>query len=229
MSYQLKIGNEYQNKWIIIDESEYEKIELTPIDKKLLENPINHFPNEIKLTIQETELLKKLEGKQNNYKHFEFSKMLELRYKRGFSNDEYHYYKEHLKSLIVQCQNKGIKLPKWFKTLFQSYDLLTRFRFGDIGFWIRERIIPFPQNENYFLIPFLGDSQGFCWWSVLIDKDSNYCIIYRDTKWNEEPLETEPKELGEYFLCSNTFEEFLIRLSIDTKDKEVKKQEFYGL
>lgn len=209
---------QYKKRWVIIDEYEYSKIELVKLDERLLIEPINSFPPEIVLTDYELKQLSDLE-KQKGWSGEEFYKMQQLQYRRGISQNSFQHYSDSFQQILEESKKINISVPTWFKYLFSSYKTLKRFRFGDIHFRIFEGIIPFPEFDNFYLIPFLGDSQGFCWWSILIDKASNYRIVYRDLHWREYPTE----EYGEYFICSNSFEEFLVRLSIDSISKENKK------
>ncbi len=202
-------------KWTVIDEHSFTKIEITTLDENLLKNPLSSFPQKNILNKEEVSQLQELEN-QNKWIGEEFLKLRKLQYKRGLTERQFEIYQKQLEHILAEAQPKGLKLPKWFITFFRNFEYVSRFKFSDISFWMPDGIVPFPNYNNYHLIPFLGDSQGFCWWSILIDDNSNYCIVYRDLHWRENPDESQPKEFGEYYVCSDTFEEFLVRLSIDT-------------
>lgn len=205
----------FQRKWITISHFYPTKIELQDIDISLLLNPIDSFPPECNLNEEEWNTLQNLEKKEDGWSGSEFLKMRRLQIKRGLSIEGFSILSDTLQDIKIQAHSLGIDLPKWFLLFFETHRLLNRFRFDDIGFTLYHKIVPFPKNKNYYLIPFFGNSQGFCWWYLLINSLGEYCILYRDLHWEEKPEKDEPEELGEYYFCSSTFEEFLVRLSRD--------------
>jgi len=219
----MKYWNTFQKKWITLDEKYFSKVELGKLKYNTIKNPVKFFPVKIELNKKETDFLKSLEL-QKSWKGDEFLTLHKLKVKRGISLEHFDLFKEDLKLLNIQCKNKEIRLPNWFFNFFNNYDYLSRFRFRIISFYIGYGLIPFPEDDNYYLIPFLGDSQGFNWWGIMIDKNNEYCIVYRDLFWLENPEENESKEYGEYYYCSNTFEEFLRRLSFDLKENEKRNE-----
>ena len=123
--------------------------------------------------------------------------------------------------MINKCEKVKITLPKHFIYFFSNQDYLSRFRTDDLLFFTHYGIIPFPEDEEKYIVPFFGDSQGFCWWSLLLDKNSNHCVIYNNYHWLEQKTslginEPPPK----YIICSDSFSEFIVRLSFDMRTKE---------
>lgn len=212
----------FRKKWIIIDEFHYHKVELKPINNHFIKNPFQRLPVKILLTENETNRLQNLTSKKQ-WVGEEFLIMQRLKLKRGMTQSNFLSFQEELQQLISDCIKCNIELPPSFVTFFSTYDYLSRFRFGDISFFLFYSLVPFPENKSCYLVPFLGDSQGFGWWSLLMHQNGEYCVVYRDLHWLEYPTGTEPAEYGEYFFCANSFEEFLVRISEDTVEKEKKK------
>ncbi len=185
-----------------------------------IENPFNDLPNKIFLSKEEKELLAILENK-NRFSSSEMMAKSILRSKSVIDIEDFQIIQRCLRKLLRDCKKKNIQLPKSFLKFFQTHDYLTRFRTGDLGFITFEGLNTFPNNENYYITPFFGDSQGFCWWYLLLNRDSEYCILYNTYHWNEIGKEAEPDELiPEYIICSDSFEEFIVRLAKDIKDYE---------
>ena len=98
---------------------------------------------------------------------------------------------------------------------------MARFRTQELSFFSYYGLLPFPKDENYFMIPFFGDSQGYEWWHILLNGEGEHCILYNRYHWNEHYMPNKPKEHdSQYYICANSFGEFLIRLSADIKAYE---------
>ena len=212
----------FEKKWITIDENNYNKVELKPIAPALLRNISHHFPKGRELTQEEEILLSKLESQQSKIGE-EYLRLFQLRCKQGISKSEFAFLYQDLQTLIIEVEKMGLSLPKEFVRFFSTYQTLKRFRLGDISFSLRDGVLPFSNDDNFCLIPFLGNSQGFCWWAILINRENNYCIVYRDIYWTEGLLDGDIEENAQYFICSDTFEEFLLRFSEDSIKKEQQK------
>ena len=140
--------------------------------------------------------------------------------KRGWG-----YGEKDLKILLKSCEEKKIRLPKSFLQFFQTPDFQARFRTEDLSFIPFARLTSFPEEENYYITPFFGGSQGSCYWYLLLNKASEYCILYNNFHLaeidNRLPEEPEP----EFIVCADSFEEFLVRLVEDIKIQEEGKWE----
>ena len=196
------------------------------IDKSFFETPFHHLPKRIELTKAEKELLEKLEA-QKGWTGKQFLKLQRLQHKKGLSGDNPQLNREHLAKLQATCKELDITLPNTFIDFFSSQDYLSRFRTDDLLFLLIYGIVPFPEYENHFIIPFHGHSQGFYWWYLLLDRYNNHCVIFNLYNWREtsgpfEPGEPPPK----YIICAESFGEFLVRYSFDLRIEEGEKISF---
>jgi hypothetical protein len=167
------------------------------------------------LNERENELITILE-KRNEWTGEEFLALSKLRAKRGQSDQDFEVVQKYFAELQKDAKHKGIDLPNGFISFFNNHDFLARFRTGDLSFLTLEGLNIFPDNPNYFITPFLGDSQGFEWWYLVINKNSEYCILYNTYHWEEKGeflSDGEPRP--QYFICADSFEEFIARLSAD--------------
>jgi hypothetical protein len=218
----MNLFKELDKKWRTINQLNNDLLKFEKLDKKLLINPVDSFPEKRILSKKQIIQLQKHEEKGGNWSGEEFLEMCQLKTIRGITSADFLFITEELEKIKGQAADIGIKIPKWFVFFFENRELINRFRVGCFSFFIYEGIVSFPNYEDYYLIPFFGDSQGYSWWHILINSKSEYRIVYRNYHWNEEPEEHEPKEAGTYYICSDTFEEFLIRLSIEQIQMEKK-------
>lgn len=202
-------------KWIVIDEKSYDKISKPTLDAENWQNLEDSFPSKIDLNEEEIEKLKYLEQK-SDWLGKEFLEIRKLQKKRGISEDIFLEIQNSLKEIKSVLKKEEIQLPNWFQKFFSNLDYLSRFRFGDISFQVWRGVIKHPKNPDWYVIPLLGNSQGFCWWGLLLDRIGNSIVIYRDTFWEEDNNLNNEKE----FRCSDSLEEFLFRMSSDLIEKE---------
>jgi hypothetical protein len=203
---------EIEEKWIVIDELTYEKIDKPILEKDNIKNLEEFFPEEITLTKTEKERLRNLESKKGWYGE-EFLEMRMLQQKRGIHELNFLKIQKSLFKIHLEFKMKGIELPVWFNRFFSNKKYLSRFRFGDISFQLWQGIMNHPRNPDWYLIPLLGDSQGYAWWGLIINEKGESIVTYQDTYWGEVPEEKE-------FRCSDSIEEFLFRMSRDMIKKE---------
>ena len=90
-----------------------------------------------------------------------------------------------------------------------------------MGFFL-DNLIQFADNPNYYLLPFLGNSQGFHWWYLLISpQTSEYCVLYNAYSDKESiELHNDDELTNEYIVVSQSFDEFLVRASADIIENE---------
>ena len=74
------------------------------------------------------------------------------------SEEDFKIIQNCFQKLLNNSKEKGIRLPQSFSQFFQTHDFLARFRTGDLGFQTFEGLTPFPEDENYYITPFFGDS-----------------------------------------------------------------------
>ncbi|MBT28517.1 MAG: hypothetical protein CMO01_02570 [Thalassobius sp.] len=210
-----------RKRWISLENHQYlKKIELDHIDTKLYSNLSYCLPSKIALNKEEENTLNELLLK-DQWIGDEFLTMLRLKAKQGVSSELFEAYQIDLKVLENSCRSLNIKLPESFHKLFSNFEYLSRFRFYDVSFILNERVISFSENSVDHLIPFMKGSQGLAWWFIMINDKNNYRVVFGDLHYNEFPDKSEDKELSEFFICSESFEEFLYRLSRDLRKNEI--------
>ncbi|UZR99421.1 hypothetical protein [Chondrinema litorale] len=209
-----------RKRWISLERNQYlKKVELDHIDTKLFSNLSYCLPPKIAITNEEESKLKELLLK-DQWIGDEFLTMLRLKAKKGISPELFETYQVDLKVLEYSCSSLNFKLPESFQALFSNFEYLSRFRFFDVSFMLNEKIIPLLENGIGDLVPFMRGSEGFAWWFIMMKDQNDYRIVYRDLPYGEFPDKLEDKELGEYFICSDCFEEFVFRLSGDLRNNE---------
>ena len=208
----MKSFYQLEEKWVIMDEESYDKIPKSDIDSTSWDNLASYFPQKLDLSPKEKETLNQLEQKER-WTGNEFLTMRLLQKKRGISESDFEKIQVSLRSIQLQLHKKGLVLPKWFSTFFESYDYLSRFRFDTISFQIWQGVLTHPKNAEWLLIPLVGDSQGFAWWGMIINSKGESIISYQDVHWEEAANQKE-------FRCADSIEEFLFRMSQDLIHKE---------
>ena len=217
----MDIKKNYRKGWYNIFERR--EVPFRNIDVSKIKNPFNHLPERFYLTEEEEEIIalfyhRSETGGSPQSKHIGIGNALVIWYMMLIEKRGWGYEEKDLKNLLKSCEKESIKLPQSFLQFFQTYDSQARFRTGDLSFTTYHQLAPFPDNEDYFIIPFFGDSQGFCWWYLLLNKSNEHCILYNDYHWAEVPLPDEPEP--EFIVCADSFEEFIVRLTEDIKKQE---------
>lgn len=222
---QLEIKKKYRRGWFNIFERR--EVSFRNIDITKFKNPFNHLPERFYLTKEEKEIValyhhRSETGKNRKSEDIHLGNTLVFWYmmlyaKQVCSEEDFLIRQNDFQKLLKSCKEKELKLPPSYLQFFQTHDFLARFRTGDLSFMTRHRLATFPDNEDYFIIPFFGDSQGFCWWYLLLNKEGEHCILYNNYHWREigDRLPNEPAP--EYILCADSFEEFIVRLAKDIK------------
>lgn len=219
----MKMKKKYRRAWINI----YDRTEkaFRNIEADKICAPFKYLPQRLFLTREEEALIAlfdELEGVCGaNDEYFLYAL---LRSKRVIGVEGFKVVQNRLRELQKDSEAKQISLPNTFLTFFQTHDYLARFRTSDFSFFPCKCLNVFPEDERYFITPFFGDSQGFCWWYLLLNQKGDYCILYNAYHWRETDSAPEDDPIGaEYIICADTFEEFIARLSEDIKIKERKK------
>lgn len=211
----MKIKSSYDKIWVNFHEQNEAKF--LEIDPTYFEKPFEHLPQHMMLDQEEKKLLAFLEDKKG-WNSQEFLTLTKLKEKRRESDEDFDFIQASLAKLVEACHNHGIHLPSQFLAFFQSQDYISRFRTSDLKFIAYHSPIPFPEDQTYFIIPFFGDSQGFGWWYLLLNRQSEHCVLYNAYYWNEIPESLRPNEPPpKYLICADSFSEFIVRLSFDVR------------
>jgi len=230
---QLEIKKKYRRGWFNIFERK--EVPYSSIDTTKFKTPFNHLPERFYLTEEEKEIValyyhRSATGENKKMENIHLQNSIVIWYmmlhaKEVCNEEDFQVGLSCFQKLLRNCKEQRINLPQSFSRFFQTHDFKARFRTGDLMFITLEGLTPFPDNQNYFITPFFGDSQGFCWWYLLMNKASEYCILYNNYHWREigRQLPEEPKP--EFIICADSFEEFIVRLAEDIKNKEEGKWE----
>lgn len=99
-----------------------------------------------------------------------------------------------LKSLKVAVKKAGLKLPSEFLKFIRLPSLHNRVRSTTACYLdISESLFPF---KNGFLVRFLNDQQGCCFWYVYLNADgSDHCVVASEVYCDVE-VEYTPKDLS---------------------------------
>ena len=211
----------YKRKWL--SHLDYSFDTYLPItDKNILENPFDYLPPVLSLSSEEQEELKQIEETSQDWTGDEVIRMQMLRLKRGwYWKEEGHQYIEKYLNEITQQANKlGITLPINLLKFYQDNMLINRIRWSH-SFSFREKIVPFPEQKGLFLLTFIIENQGCCYWYILLDKQGNHCILYNNHPWDTQPSDILPDDGPfEYYICADSFEDFIVRLSQELIKRE---------
>lgn len=212
-----------KNKWIHISE-ENETSELFSLRNEHLEFPFEYLPKAEILTLNELERLEQLESENNGFKNGgEFYEMVMLKYRRGPSEYCHDKRRKDLVKIIDECKIQNISLPSNFIKLMKTDTYVSRLRLGFGEIDLSDGIVPFENNNDSFLITFIKDSQECCFWYLLVDKDGSHKVLYNAHHWsNHLKIVDENDDPFEYYICANSIEEFIVRLSCEIRFKEKK-------
>ena len=214
----MKVKSIFQKKWISILNNYNEKPFLN-ITEELFKQPFKHLPKQILLSEHEVNELRLLQNRvYTGLSSAEYLKKMQLTIKRGYYDKERHAsLLKDLNRIEQKCKELNICLPEHFSEFFKNSDYISRIRHEDLSFLLHYPIVPFPKAKNHFLLPIFGHLEGCFWWYLLFDNLGNHCMIYNLYFWEE--LENE----SPYYICCDTFKEFLVRLSYEIRIKEGEK------
>ena len=229
----MEIKKNYRRGWYSIFKNK--EVPFSNVDASKFKAPFKHLPERLYLTEEEEEILalyyhrsKAEENKKQ--KDIRIGSTLVVWYmmlysKQVRSEKDFQWLQSDFLKSLKSCKEKEIKLPPSYLQFFQTYDFLVRLRPADLFFKTDQLLATFPDNKEYYLLPFFGDSQGFCWWYLLLNKANEHCILYNNYHWREigDQLPDEPEP--EFIVCADSFEEFIVRLAEDIKNDEEGKWE----
>ncbi len=218
----------YRKGWYNIDERR--EVPFRDIDASKIKNPFNHLPERLYLTEEEEEIIalyyyrsevgKNLKSKDTHLQNTLVFWYMMLYAKQVRSEKDFQWMQSDFLKTLKSCKEKEIKLPPSYLQFFQTYDFLVRLRTGDLRFIASHQLAPFPDNKNYYLLPFFGDSQGFSWWYLLLNKSNEHCILYNDYHWQDIGKQVSDEPEPEFIVCADSFEKFIVRLAEDIKKQE---------
>jgi len=128
----------------------------------------------------------------------------------------------NVQTLMKQAEDLGIKLPEYFIRLMSS-ELAQRCIPSCTAcyFSLGESLSLLPDGESY-VVRFLNDQQGCCFWYLHINKNSEHCVLCTYQMIGDEADEAENEAAGtidqlkEYvFRCSPSFEDFIRRFYLE--------------
>lgn len=184
------------------------------IPLKVLHQPFDYAPTEQLLTKQEEELLAKLE-KQNSWEGKDFLTLSKLELKRGNNDKQAKLRSEKLENLLKECSEKGLKLPLNFIKLFQEDKLFNRFRLGSSVFTLPRKVTYFSEKKDIFIICFHQDWQCCFRYYLVIDLKGDHCIMlnHNTEGYPYEDTENYSPDALEFFVCADSFEEYIIKIA----------------
>lgn len=208
-----KISRKYERKWYSFSKGTL--VDWKPLSKQqLLKNPNNYLPEALTLNEKEEAILVELE-KSAPWSSDDFRKMQKLKTIK-YSALSTSFLAEEIQKIKEQAQNLAITLPPFFINFFENPNLLGRIRWEHTFLIYYTDIVPFPDNENLFIMTLVTENQGCCYWFLLMDKKGNHCILFNFHHWKEYAfVDKETETPFKYYIVAYSFEEFIIRLSQD--------------
>lgn len=210
-----ELKNKILKKWISFGDDNIE-LEAKAWVQKYEKNPFGALPIEINLTNEEDKWLEEKESKEE-WDGEEWLKMRKLRLRKGLQKGIHELRRTNFQKILNECKKEKITLPDNFVKFIMNDKYIDRFRCRWSEFVNFHKLVKFPSNDNFFLIPFHQDTQGGCVWYLAIDKKGNHVIIYYPTSDSTSYEFDFENNKDEIFICAENINEFIIRMSLDFK------------